>query len=217
MKAHASLIKSAAILYDALSYSRNSNGNERANSIATIKESVSAIEAFTNELGELGYGYESNGKPETDIIVRLGRELRNSEKNRKSIKQKIQVACEVLSGKKLAKGSLPTYQKFSFIVDIRNELAHPKASVITIHNRTLLPPKSEQRMIKRLRSYGFSCSKENSHDWTDSISNYKFSTWAHLAIVEMMIYVIYLWPHQNAIEGFLELYGLKEYINGPKA
>ena len=213
MKGHISLIKAPAILSDALSHIITPHGNERANSIAAVKESVAAIEAFMNELGELGYGYESHGHTEKNIIVILGKELKHSEKNRKSIKQKVQVACEILSGKKLIKGNLPIYQKFSLVVDVRNELAHPKASVITVGKGVLIPPKNDQRMIRRLRSYGFKCSKENEHDWSDAVSNSQFSKWAHLAIIEMMIYVIYLWPHQEAIGGFLEMYELKQYIN----
>jgi len=217
MKAHASLIKAPAILYDALCLVSNSHGSERANSIAAIKESVSAIEAFMNELGELGYGYESHGHAESNPIVLLGKRLREAEQNRKSIKHKVQTACESLSGKRMSKGGLPSYQKFSLVVDVRNELSHPKASVLTIGDGELLPPKKEQRMIKRLRSYGFVCGNASAHDWVSAVDNAKFAHWAHLAIVEMMIYVLYLWPHRHAIDSFMEMYGLNNYVRKENA
>lgn len=212
MTAHASLIKAPAILYDALCLASSQHGSERANSIAAIKESVAAIEAFMNELSELGYGYESHGHTENNRVVLLGRRLREAEQGRKSIKYKVQTACESLSGKKLLKGSLPSYQKFSLVVDMRNELSHPKASVITIGEGGLLPPKSEQRLIKRLRSHGFACSKHSTHDWVSAVNNARFAKWAHLAIVEMMIYILHLWPYQHAIDSFMEMYGLNNYL-----
>ena len=212
MKAHLSLVKSASILNDALSLVSTPSENERAGSVAAIKESVSAIEAFMNELGELGYGYESHGHTIQNKIVLLGKNLREAEESRKSVKYKIQIACESLTGKKLSKGNTPTYQKFSLVVDIRNELAHPKASVITLEDNLLLPPKKDQRLIKRLRSYGFVCSDQMSHDWVSAVNNFKFAQWAHLVVVEMMIYILYLWPHKDAIGGFMELYGLNHYV-----
>jgi hypothetical protein len=211
MNAHTSLIKSPAILYDALSLLSNPYGNERANSVAAIKESVSAIEAFMNELGELGYGYEHCGQPEQHAIVRLGRCLRESERNRDSIKKKVQLACEALSGKKFLKGSL-SYQKFSLVVDVRNELTHPKASVIDQLEGTLTPPKPEQCLIKRHKSYGFTCIQGQAHDWTNAISNKKFSEWAHLSIVETMIYVLKFFPYPEAIDSYMQIYGLDRYI-----
>lgn len=216
MYAHTSLIKSPAILYDALTLLSNPHGNVRANSVSAIKESVSAIEAFMNELGEIGRGYESCGQSEGNTVVRLGRCLREAEANRNSIKQKVQVACEILSGKKLLKGSLLTYQKFSLVVDVRNELTHPKASVISLSEGKLLPPKHEQRLIKRIESYGFSCLQGSAHDWTSAINNRSFAEWAHLSVVEMMIYVLSFWPYGDAIDSYMEMYGLDRYVKSQK-
>lgn len=216
MYAHTSLIKSPAILYDALTLLSNSHGNVRANSVSAIKESVSAIEAFMNELGELGRGYESCGHSEENTVVRLGRGLREAEVNRDSIKKKVQIACEILSGTKLLKGSLLSYQKFSLVVDVRNELAHPKASVISLSEGKLLPPKHEQKLIKRIKSYGFSCPQDSSHDWTSAINNRSFAEWAHLSVVEMMIYIFSFWPYRDAIDSYMKMYGLDRYVKSEK-
>lgn len=210
MYAHTSLIKAPAILYDALTLFSNSHGNIRANSVSSIKESVSAIEAFMNELGELGRGYESCGHSEKSTMVRLGKGLRDAEANRDSIKQKVQIACETLSGTKLIKGQ-PIYQKFSLVVDIRNELAHPKASIISLSEGKLLPPKREQKLIRQIMSYGFSCPQDSSHDWTSAISNRSFAEWAHLSVVDMMIYIFSFWPYPDAIDSYMNVYGLNRY------
>lgn len=211
MYAHTSLIRAPAILFDAFTLFSNSHENIRANSISAIKESVSAIEAFMNELGELGRGYESCGHSEESTMVRLGKGLREAEANRDSIKKKVQIACEILSGTKLLKGNLPIYQKFSLVVDIRNELAHPKASIISLSEGKLLPPKREQKLIRQIKSYGFSCPQDSAHDWASAISNRSFAEWAHLSVVEMMIYIFSFWPYPNAIDSYMKVYGLDRY------
>lgn len=211
MSGHASLIKAPGILQDALAHLVSSHGNIRACSVATIKESVAAIEAFTNELAEIGYGYEVCGHSESNPIVLMGRKLKDAEKTRTSIKSKIQIACEALSGKKFLKGGIPTYQKFSIVVDVRNELTHPKASVIKISGGGLVPPKGELKILQRLKSYGFTCAEQAKHDWTSAVQNKNFAEWAHLRVVEMMYYVIYLWPHKEAIDSYIKLYGLDRY------
>lgn len=213
MSGHASLIKAPGILQDALAHLVSTHGSIRACSVATIKESVAAIEAFINELAEIGYGYEVCGHSESSPIVLMGRKLKDAEKNRDSIKSKIQIACEALSGKKFLKGNIPTYQKFSIVVDVRNELTHPKASVIKISGEGLAPPQSELKMLRRLRSYGFVCAEQARHDWTSAVQNKTFAEWAHLRVVEMMYYVLNLWPYKEAIDGYVRLYGLERYMS----
>ncbi|WP_133467270.1 hypothetical protein [Herminiimonas fonticola] len=189
----------------------NPYGNERASAVATIKESVTAIEAFLNELAEVGYGYEIHNHSEKNPLVLMSRKLKEAEKTRESVKRKIQITCESLSGNKFQKGNFPTYQKLSLIVDVRNELTHPKASVITIGNNSLTPPKNEVKLLKKLRSYGFSSSEHAKHDWTSAVENRAFAKWAHLNVVEMMVYIFSLWPYPEAIDKYLELYGLDRY------
>jgi len=208
---HASLIKAPSILRDALTHLVNTHENQRPSSIATIKESVTALEAFMNEIAEVGYGYEVCGQPINNPLIILGRKLKEAESNRESIKIKVQMACEVLSGKKFLKGSISTYQKFSLVVDVRNELTHPKASVIKISSEALTPPKNELRLMKRLKSYGFTPKEQSKHDWTSAIENKRFAEWAHLSIVEVMYYILYLWPYKEAIDSYIKLYGLDHY------
>lgn len=212
MSGHASLIKAPSILHDAFTHLINSQENQRPSSIATIKESVTALEAFMNEIAEVGYGYEVCGQSENNPLVMLGRKLRKAESDHESIKIKVEIACETLSGEIFSKGSLSTYQKFSLVVDVRNELTHPKASVLKISSEALAPPKNEQKLLKRLNSYGFKCSEQTKHDWTSAVENKKFAEWAHLSIVEMMYYILTLWPYKEAIDSYVKLYGLDRYI-----
>ncbi|MGQ4877221.1 hypothetical protein ACOJCM_01440 [Billgrantia sp. LNSP4103-1] len=212
MKAHASLIKAPAILNDVRELIA-SQISERTVSISAIKESVSAIEAFMNELGELGYGYESHGHKSTNPtpegrIVLLGKSLRQAESDRKSIKAKVQIAYQSLTSKKLAKVNSPAYQRFSLVVDIRNELVHPKASVLKFTDEGILLPKNEQKIIVRLKSNGFSPVEENYHDWSSIVSNRKFALWAYQAIVDIMIFLFQFWPHKHAVDSYHQMYGL---------
>jgi hypothetical protein len=210
---HASLIKAPTILNDALCHLRSPSQNERANAIATVKESVAAIEAFTNELTQVGVGYEKCGHTASNPIVLMSQKLRASE--RASIKDKIKIACEALSGKKCSKGQ-PLFQKFSLTIDVRDELTHPKASVISIGFDALSLPEAEQKLIRRLKSYGFNCDETQAHDWTSAVTTKAFAEWAHLSIVQMMFGVIYLWPYPDAIPSYLKLYGLDKYIEPQK-
>lgn len=208
---HASLIKAPSILHDALTHLISLHENQRPSSIATIKESVTALEAFMNEIAEVGYGYEVCGQPENNLLVILSKKLKEAERNRESIKTKVKTACEVLSANKFSKGSVSAYQKLSLVVDVRNELTHPKASVIKISSEALTPPKNELKLLKRLKSYGFMPSEQARHNWTSAVENKKFAEWAHLSIVEMMYYILYLWPYKEAIDGYVKLYGLDHY------
>ena len=140
---HASLIKAPGILNDALNHLISEQENQRPSSIATIKESVAALEAFINEIAELGYGYVACGHSDKNLLVSLSRKIKEAESNRESIKTKAQIAYETLSGTKGAKGT-PIYQRLSLVVDVRNELTHPKASVINISMGALTPPKGDE-------------------------------------------------------------------------
>lgn len=212
LKAHASLIRAPAILHDVRAI-LSSNLNERTASTSSIKESVSALEAFMNELAELGYGYESHGHKATTnsaegILVSLGQNLRSAEQEKKDIRQKIQIAHYSLTSRKLAKGNTPVYQKFSLVVNIRNQLAHPKASVLDISNSPLTHPKSDQKMIKRLRSYGFKAEDDNQFDWVDIISNRSFALWAYQPSIDIMVFIFSYWPFKYAIDSYHDMYGL---------
>lgn len=216
MSGHASIIKAPAILSDVRELIA-SPMQERVASTSAIKECVSAVEAFMNELAELGVGYERSGHspsgpgPENRIAL-LGQRLKAAESQRKSVKAKIEVAYEVLTSKRLAKGNLAIYQKFSLVADIRNELAHPKASIEMGSDYSISPQKNELRLIRRLRSHGFSkadVTDRNAYNWMEVVSSRRFALWAYQVVIDLMVFIFQLWPFKNAVDGFNELYGLK--------
>lgn len=207
---HASLIKAPSILNDAFNHLLSEQENPRASSIASIKESVTALEAFINEIAELGYGYEAAGHSDKNLLVSLSRKIKKAESSRESIKNKAQIAYETLSGSKGAKGT-PIYQRLSLVVDVRNELTHPKASVINITMEALTPPEKELKLIKQLEQYGFACSDGAKYAWTSAVENKKFAMWAHQSVVDVMYHILSSWPYKEAIDSFIKLYGLDNY------
>lgn len=208
--AHASLIKAPSILSDALMHLLSEQENQRPSSIAAIKESVTALEAFINEIAELGHGYEVCGHSEENPLVSLSRKLKKAEGDRESIMEKVQIAYETLSGTKGAKGTA-IYQKLSLVVNVRNELTHPKASVINISNEALTPPEKELKLLKQLAQHGFKCTDRAKHDWTSAVENKRFARWAHLSVVDVMFHILNSWPYKEAIDSFIKLYGLDNY------
>ncbi len=214
MKAHSYLIKAPAHLNSAHALLA-SNLDERTASISSIKESVSAVEAFLNELGELCYGYEShrhkpNMQSPDNRLINLGRNLRMAESERKNAKHKMQVAYASLTSKKLAKGNTPTYQRFSLVFDVRNEITHPKASILDITSTAVTPPKTEQKLAKRLQAYGFINNGNHQYDWTNIVSNHEFAVWAYQSVMDMMIFIFKYWPYPDAIDAYHQLYGLRQ-------
>ncbi|MHA3025491.1 hypothetical protein [Chromohalobacter israelensis] len=131
MEAHGFTMKSFAFLEDArnqiLSIGENGSGAK-----AAVKSSVSAVEAFLNEFCQFGIGYEKHNHSIQNPMLKMAKDLEKAEANRASPKKKVKVAYEALSGGIFKKGSIPEFQRFCVVVDVRNELTHPKALVLNI-------------------------------------------------------------------------------------
>ncbi len=91
---------------------------------------------------------------------------------------------------------------------MRNELAHPKSSTLTIsYNGLSIPPK-EQKLINKLKSNGFNISNDP-FDWERVVNTKEFSLWVYQAVISTMSLVFDAWPYPDAIESFKEMYSLQ--------
>ena len=176
--------------------------------LGAVKESVSALEAFLNEIEQLGVGYKQHNHPETHPLVRLASQLAAAEQAKKSITQKVVIAHQTLSGRTLKKGATPCFQKLVLLVYVRNELTHPKASIVDISSLGHPYSTREQKITSGLRSYGFISGAGRGYDWFSAIECWSFGIWAYVTVLENIEMVLSNWPHENAIESFEELYGV---------
>ena len=206
MEAHGFTMRSFAFLDEArnliLSIDEKGSGAK-----AAVKSSVSAVEAFLNEFCQFGIGYEKHNHSIQNPMVKMAKELEKAESNRASPKRKVQVAYEALSGQRFKKGNTPEFQKFSIVVDVRNELTHPKASVLNISGNGIEPPKFEKLLIKKLKSNGFG-KNNDSYDWITIIDNKDFALWAYQACIGVIGLVIEQIPYKNAIDSYKEMYSV---------
>lgn len=206
MEAHGFTMRSFAFLEDArnqiLSIDENGSGAK-----AAVKSSVSAVETFLNEFCQFGIGYEKQNHSIQNPMVKMAKDLEKAEASRASPKKKVQVAYEALSGERFKKGSIPEFQRFSVVVDVRNELTHPKASVLNISVSGIEPQKFEKLLIKKLKSNGFG-KNNNSYDWVTIIDNKDFALWAYQACIGVIGIVIEQIPYKEAIESYKEMYSV---------
>ena len=67
------------------------------------------------------------------------------------------------------------------------------------------------KLIKQLEQHGFACADGATHDWMSAVENKRFAMWAHLSVVDVMYHILSSWPHKEAIDSFIQLYGLDNY------
>ena len=205
MQAHPFMIHTPSILNEAknqIEIGSADNGNYKA----AIKSCVSAIESFMNELGALGIGYSKNGYSLQHEMVKLGTELTRMETEHKPIKAKVVAAYESLTGKKMAKGNSKDYQRFSIVVDIRNELSHPKSSIVELTESGLVLTKQGQKLVKKLKSNGFGRNVSDTCDWVLYVNNREFALWCLQATVGIIKLIFGVWPFQNKAQSYIDLY-----------
>jgi hypothetical protein len=94
MKAHAFMFRAPGKLHD-IRVLINEIANARSGYIAATRESVSVLEAFWNELVELGIGYRNHGHGNANRLVAFAEVLGGLEKERKSVKEKAVAAYEL--------------------------------------------------------------------------------------------------------------------------
>ncbi|KXO09464.1 hypothetical protein AKG98_1053 [Moritella sp. JT01] len=207
-KAHAYLIKAPAFLNDARTHISTSFNNNR-NSMYSITASISAMEAFLNELVQIGDGLRAHGQ--FNSIVNMSICIALAEEKRLSIPKKFICAYEGLVGSQFDKGSCRPYQKFLLAIDIRNQLAHPKASVLDISSSGIHAPKSEQKLIAKLNSNGFKVDKKLTYDWESVVNTKAFALWVYQSVLDCMNLIFDSWPYKNAIEPYKKLYSTAYY------
>jgi len=204
LSAHAFNMRSFVFLNEARVHILGIDENE-IGAIAAIKSSISGTEAFLEEMRQIGVGYKKANHSSQNPMVKMALSLERAESNRLSIKKKIQIAYEALSNKRFERGNIPEYQRFCIVVDVRNELAHPKASVLNFTGSNMEPPKRERQLIRKIRSNGFSIDM-GVHDWMAQVTNKKFALWSYQACLDVMRIVIEQIPYKNAIDSYKELY-----------
>ncbi len=191
--------------------------NGRSGYIAATKECVSVLEAFWNELIEVGVGYKNHGHGSTNRLVTLAGVLKKLEEERKPIEEKAIAAFEALSGQKLFKSQASWYQKIRLLVDVRNELAHPKAASIELTDDGVILSKKHKRLINQLRAHGFFNQNDKPYDWEEVVGTREFSVWAYQTVIDVVAMVFGYWPYPEAADSYRELYSvpLREPENWP--
>lgn len=208
MDAHTFLYRGPAVINDARNLISTIGAHNR-NARASIITLVSSVEAFMNDMAQVGFGYAKAGYDKFNPIVLMSSVLLDAESNKCQIKEKVERAYKALTNKNLDRGKMP-FQAFSLIVDVRNALTHPKSSILTFGRKGMEPPKEEARLIKKLSSAGFKNSRNNAHhDWELIIENHKFANFAYDACIGVMLMIVRALPYEGLFDGFKALYGLE--------
>lgn len=207
-KSHTFLVNAPTLLNDARSHISSSSEHNR-HAMYAVTASISAMEAFLNELAQYGEGYRMHGL--TDPLVRMSACIILAEENRISIPKKFICAYEALLNNKFDKGSCRPYQKFLLAIEVRNQLAHPKASVLDIGPDGIHAPKNEQKLVKKLVSNGFKINKTLTYDWHNIVNSKDFALWVYQGVLDCMNMFFDAWPHENAIAPYKQMYSTTLY------
>lgn len=118
--------------------------------LTSIVFAAASLEAFINELAEYMALLATEAAPEW--ATALNRILSEAEKSRASTQSKYLLTQFVFTGKILAKGE-SVYQDFDLLVQLRNDIVHPKPLIYThdYKNGRWVAPE-DAGIISRLRS-----------------------------------------------------------------
>ena len=165
-------------------------------SIVGIIFSAMAIETFLNEVIEQGSGLQHivTSKAEKERIQTMASVLGELEKQRVSVRVKIEMAHFILKGKSLDKGSLP-YQDFALLTDLRNALIHKKPETfatalpldlsVTIEPHPLVKSLADRKLIPLPP-------KRSAPQWETYISVPEVAVWAHNLAIDMVKLIVTL-------------------------
>ncbi len=160
-QAHAYITNSLALLSDSRGFIDSASSNNRS-AIYSITASISALESFLNELIQLGNGYAAHGL--NNPISRMSIILKLAEENRLPIPKKFLCAYSGISGINQKKGECKQYQRIVLATEARNQLAHPKASRLTIRANEI-KLEDDTKLYKKLVSNGFKADSRTGNDW----------------------------------------------------
>ncbi len=172
--------------------------NEAMNASAAIRSSVSALEAFFNEVVQFGRGYERHGHTSKNPLVRASQELTRAEDEKQQPISKLLIAIEALSGETLKVGDVRSLQQLKLVIKVRNKLVHPKAPDLQLSNKGLEQSKKVKKIIRSLETHGIK-PKGNERDWLELVMNRDFAYWAYLICLEAIEMVIDRFPYPKTI------------------
>ncbi|EHH1283317.1 hypothetical protein QUN95_004605 [Vibrio parahaemolyticus] len=202
--AHGYMIKAPALLNDTRRLiSRIDDSNRDA--LSAISTSISAVEAFLNEMVQIGNGYKAHKHGLENPLVRMAVTLEMSE--RKPTLWKFDVAYRSLKGDSFNVKATKPIQQLQIVIDVRNELIHPKASTLTLTPNCMSLPPKEQKLVNKLRSNGFKVS-DDPFDWERVVNTKAFALWAYQSAIDSMAIVFDAWPYSNAIDSFKDMYSV---------
>lgn len=206
-QAHAFLINSPALLNDAR-HLMNAISPDNRIAFYSVSASISALEAFLNEMVQFGAGKRVHGI--SDDIVRMAASLKIAEENRLPIPTKFLCGYKGLLGTDLDKGSCQPYQRLRVAIDVRNQLAHPKAATLQIGPNGVHSQEQNQ-LVKKLVSNGFKIDTKVSYDWHSVVVTFEFALWVYQSVVDCMNLFIDSWPDTHAINSYKEMYSTSLY------
>lgn len=202
--AHAYMIKAPALLNDTRRLISRIDDYNR-DGLSAISTSISAVEAFLNEIVQIGNGYKAHKHGLKNPLVRMAVDLEKAE--RKPILCKFDIAYRALKGSGFNVKVTKPIQRLQIVIDVRNELTHPKASTINISlNGISLQPK-EKKLVNKLRSNGFKVS-DDPFDWERVVNTKAFALWAYQSAIDSIAMVFDAWPYIDAIDSFKEIYSV---------
>ncbi len=179
--------------------------NEAMNASAAVRSSVSAVEAFLNEIAQVGRGYEKHGHSSKNPLVRASQELIRAEKAKRQLMPKLLTAIEALSGEVLQVGSVRCLQQLRLVIEVRNELVHPKATELELSIKGLEQSKEVTKIIRGLETHGIK-PRGGEQDWSELVMARDFAYWAYLVCLEAIEMVIDRFPYQDTIVSWKQLY-----------
>lgn len=206
-QAHAYLSNAPALLNDSRRFIDTISANNR-NAFYSVTASISALEAFLNELIEIGEGYKSHGL--SNCLVRMSASIKIAEEQRLSVPIKFLCAYKGLLGTDLHKGSCKPYQRLIVAIFVRNHLIHPKASRLSL-NSDSIELMNEGKLLKTLASNGFKIDSKVGYDWHSIVGTKDFAIWVYQSVLDCINLIFDSWPHSHAIETYKEIYSSNLY------
>lgn len=201
------LYLSPAILNDARVLILNAGDDNRKFRSAVLL-CISAVEAFLNDISQVGAGYIHHGHGTDNPMAALSLALQQAEKLRKPTQEKIMLALLALQGKPAEKGSEP-FQSLTTVIQLRNRLAHPKSPTLKITSHGIEPPKADKALIEKLNKRGITDTGElKLFDIESLISTYECAAWAYETCTGVMSKIIEAIPYKTAVDSYKELFGL---------
>jgi hypothetical protein len=153
-----------------------------------------SLEALVNDIPNLRHPF----KPENDHpkVIELCEILEELEESRASVRLKYKVFALVFTGNMPSKED-PVFREFNFLMELRNELAHPKPTIVEIKkDEQIHEPKRYRRIIEEFRKRGLILKIQERYinDWKSLLNTYETALWSYLTVVNFVEYLRAITP-----------------------